>query len=158
MSKGGNTLIYLAGGVTLVYLVSRSFSTFSRLYTVTVGRVRFNDSLSRGSFYSRIFFDVTLNINNPTGFQGRVTGSRLNILYQGRVIGFVQSSSVVDVKANAITPLVVSVGVPVAAIFDDVATALMALAQRRPVSLQITGTVATSAGAINVNQTVGLSY
>lgn len=158
MADNKSKFLWIGGAGLLAYLVYDSFNQFKARYSVAIARVKFNDALSRANFYARIFFDVTLNVNNPSSFQGQIKGVKLDVVYGGRVIGYVQTNNVVSIGANGTTPVVVSVGVPVATIWEDISTALMALAQRKPIILTISGSVYTNAGTINLNERVSVSY
>ena len=156
MRKALGTILPLALiGLGVYYY--QSAKNFANTLLVKFKGAKFNQDLTKGSFFLKVWFDVSLDIINPSNFSATVNGINLLVYYNNTAIARIAKTDQITIEANHTTPLTFQMGVPVQSIFSNVGSAVTAIAAHQKIYIDVKGTVLTNSGTINVNERIPIA-
>lgn len=136
---------------------SKNAGDFAKTMLVKFRGAKFNESLTKGSFFLKVWFDVSIDVVNPSNFTGTVNGINLLVYYNNATIGRISKTDQFTIQANHTTPLTFQLGVPVQTIFSNAGAAITAFATHQKLYVDVRGSVLTNAGTVNVNERIPIS-
>jgi hypothetical protein len=151
------TPLLLAGIAAAAYLTFRQFSGFAKTVTVRLGKIKFNPSATQQTIFTKAVFDVFLIVNNPSNFSGLVQGIKLNISLGGRLLATVNKTDRLTLQSNGETIIPVQVGISTLTLFGNISNAIQQLSGGSPLTFQVTGTVLTNYGQVDINESIRTS-
>lgn len=151
MSKKNTAILpFLLGGGILYWIVSTfTKQTIENVYKFTykLGKVKFNNPLSLKDYYSNLYFDAELLINNPTTTQLTINSVAFDFYYNGDKIGnFISNKSFV-VLPNSTTIKNITIQLNTANLSGGIVTAI----KSKSITINYTGLIKTTGVAIKYN-------
>jgi hypothetical protein len=147
-------IIGVGAVAAFLYYYWDSFKNLVATYKVNISSIKFNSRDTAQSFYLTAFFDVMLKFTNPSNFVGTVSAVNLNILLNNRKVATVNKSISIQIKAKDVTYIPISVGISTLNLYGNVTDAIQQLNNTKSLSFTVQGTVITSGGTIDVNETI----
>jgi hypothetical protein len=154
--KGKATPFLIAGAAAAAYFLFRNAKNFGQTFRATISKVRFNKTETQRAAFLRAFFDVNIEINNPTGLNAKVQAVKLDVLLNKKIIGTVNQTSTIELTRQAKTILPVLVGINTLSLYGTISNAIKAFTSRQPLGFTVVGTILTNYGTINVSEYVNV--
>ena len=153
--KGKNSGLLVGGLVLAGFAMYYShFKDFKNSYRIRFQSATINSEETRKSVYTRLVFNLMLQVVNPTAFTGNLTGLKLKISYSGRFLSEIVLSSKLDLKANSTTSIPLMVSIPTLEIFGTIQNVVAALQNRTGIAIKVEGTAVTNVGTIFINEQI----
>lgn len=146
----GLVLLVAAGAAAWTYY--NSFKDFVRTLVVRLSRVTFDNSRTKGALWLKMFFDVVLNVANPTEFEGTVKAVKLSVTYNDRLLATIDKTENIVIRPRSDTSLTFNVGVNTFSIFSNLADAYTAIQSGKPIVLKVSGVVVTNMGTATIKE------
>jgi LEA14-like dessication related protein len=156
MSKKINQIgAFLLGGGVLYWIVSTfTKQTIENVYKFTykLGKVKFDNSKSAKDYYSNLYFNAELLINNPTPTQLTINSVAFDFYSGGQKIGdFVDNKSFVILpNTTTIKNIVIQINTA------NVTSSLITAIKSKSISIDYVGLIKTTGVAIKYNDTFKL--
>jgi hypothetical protein len=147
--------ILIAGGLFLAWYLYQSQS-FSKFVKARFTGIKFNLSRTQQNIFTQLWFDVGLQIANPTAFTVNLRAVSLDVIYNGKKIGNVEILGEKSLKAFSENSVNVPASVPTFAIFSSVQSAIKAISDKKPIIVNIRGVISTSSGNVEINENLQL--
>ena len=156
MSKKKDLIIPVLLGGGILYWIINTFTkqTIENVYKFTykLGKVKFNNARSLKDYYSNLYFDAELLINNPTTTQLTINSVAFDFYYNGDKIGnFLNDTSFVVAK-DSTTIKNITIQLNTANISSSIITAI----KSKAVTIDYVGLIKTSGLAIKYNDSFKL--
>lgn len=155
--KATTTAVIIGAAVVAGFFLYRAgaFKSFLKTYRVKLGSPSFNKSETASAWYTKVFINVPLLIDNPTSASGTVSAVKLDVGLNGKKVTEISKAGSADIKPNSTSTVNLLVGIPVANVPGLVKIVTQGL-KGSALNLTVSGAIDTSEGLINVNETVQL--
>lgn len=147
MKKGG-VLLLLAVGAGLYWFSSGAQSLAANL-RVRFGNLSFNFDETRRSLFSRLYFNITINIVNPTDRDINLNAAAVKLYYNNKPVAIALREAPFTVSRLGNTDVKLLAAVSTLNIFGTIQEAALTVMNKKPLSFQVEGLV-TGAGNIRV--------
>ena len=147
--------ILIGGGLLLAWYLYQSQS-FSKFVKARFTGIKFNLSRTQQNIFTQLWFDVGLQVMNPTAFTVNLRAVSLDINYNGKKIGNVEILGEKSLKEFSENNFSVPASVPTFSIFSTISSAIKAIQERKPIVVNIKGVISTSGGNVEVNENLQL--
>jgi len=141
--------LLLAGG----YAIYQASKKLSDNFKVSIKKVEFNSKETLRGLWQKLYFNLLLDVLNPSLLSGKVTGISLSVYYNGKAIGSVIKNDPLTIAANATATVNLLVGVPTFDIFKSIKEAVTAFTKGQSVNIQVKGLITTNLGNIKIDET-----
>jgi len=148
------TPLLIAAGAAAVFFLVRNAKNFGQTLRATVAKVSFNLKETQRAAFLKAFFNVNIEISNPSNFSASVQAVKLDLLLGKRVVGNVNQTVKIQIPKEGKTILPVLVGVNTLSLYGNINTAIKSLGSGTPLNFTVVGTVLTNYGTINVSEFV----
>lgn len=146
--------ILIAAAAAGIYFLMRSAKNFGATMRATVQKVSFNLKETQRAAFLRAFFNVNLEITNPSNFSAQIQAIKLDVLMNKRVLGNINQTLKIEIPKEGKTILPVLVGINTLSLYGNINTAIKNLGAGTPLQFTVVGTVLTNYGTINVSEFV----
>ena len=155
--KATTTAIILGAAAIGAFILYKTgaLKSFLKTYRVKLGKPSFNQSETAGSWYSKVFINVPLLLDNPTNLEGTVTAVKLDVGLNGKKVTEIQKSGTAQIKPNSVSTINLLVGIPVTSVPGLVKIVTQGI-KGTSINLTINGAIDTTEGLVNINETVKL--
>jgi len=152
MARGRNTTYLLVGGAILAYILYRqgAFKSFVSTYRLKLGSPSINTSETQQSYYSKLFVNLPLLVENNSSLSGKITGVKLDVLLNGVKAAAVSKSGEAVLAPNSTSTINLLVGIPTLSA-PALITNLIKGVKGSGVVLSVQGAVDTNQGLINID-------
>jgi LEA14-like dessication related protein len=147
--------ILIGGGLLLAWYIYQSQS-FGKFVKARFAGIKFNLSRTQQNIFTQLWFDVGLQIANPTALAVNLRAVSLDVIYNGKKIGNVEILGEKSLKAFSENFVSVPASVPTFAIFSSVQSAIKAIQDKKPIIVNVRGVISTSGGNVEVNENLQL--
>lgn len=148
-----NTInVLLISGAILVAWYIYQGKQFGKYVKARISSLRFDLTRTKQNLFTQIWFNLGLQISNPSQFAVKINAVSLEILYLGKKIGNVEVLGKTDLQPISENSIMLPVSIPTLSIFGTISQAIQAISAGRPIMLQLKGMISTSAGNIEVNE------
>lgn len=131
------------------------FDSFVKTVRVKLGNPSFNSAETRAAWFTKVFINVPLTVVNSTSLDAMVNGVKLNAVYSGQVVATISKTGGAQIAPNSSATFNMLVGIPVSSIPNLLNLVSGGVASGN-FKMNVVGTVDTTAGIINVNETVSV--
>lgn len=145
MKKGTGLLVVAVGAAA--YFILTGAQNVAAALRVRFGRLSFNFDETRRALFIRLYFNVTLNIINPTDRNINLNGVGVRMSYNGSPVGVALRETPFTVQRFGNTDVTLLVGVSTLGIFKTIQDATTAIFNKKPMAFDVEGRV-TGAGNI----------
>ncbi len=140
-------LLLLGAGVYLYYNQAKQFQSS---YTITFHDASFDFDKTSASGFTKLYFKIRFEVNNPTGFVGTLQGAKLNIFYNSKLLGYTVITNPITVTPNGITKVELPVSVPTLSLITSVQEIIDAISNRKSITFNLDGQLQFSIGTLTV--------
>lgn len=152
MKKSGFVFLGLAG-IAAVYWFSRGATNIADSLRVRFSKIGFNFDETRKSLFTRLYFNATVNLVNPTNRDVNIQRVAVGVSYNNKPVGVVYRDNSVTVGKYASTDVSLLVGVSTLNIYRTISDAVSALTSQKPITFNVVGQVVGAGGVqLNFNQ------
>jgi len=144
-------ILLIGGGLALVYYFYNA-QTFGKYVKARFSGLQFDLNRTKANLFTQIWFNVKLQVLNPSNFGVAIKAVSIDILYNGRKIGTVEKLGETLLKPYSENNFEVPAAIPTFSIFGTVQNAINALTNKTPINLNLQGVIVTNSGTVEVNE------
>jgi len=125
---------------------------FGKFVKARFAGIKFNLDKTKKNLFTQLWFDVSLQLSNPTGFTVNLKAVSLDVLYNKKKVGSIEIIGDKELKAYSQNDVTIPAVIPTFSIFSTISSAIQAISNKTPITLQVSGVIVTSAGQVEVNE------
>lgn len=130
---------------------------FGKFVKARLSGIKFNLDKTKKNLFTQLWFDVALQLSNPTAFQVSIKAVSIDILYNKKKVGAIEILGEKELKAYSQNDVVIPAVIPTFSIFATIQSAIEAFKNKTPINLQLVGIIQTSSGAVEINEFVKIA-
>lgn len=142
----------LIGGAAAYF--ANQMNLFKSGLAVRLGKISVNLPETRRALFSKLFLDVNVVIRNAANVQGRITGGKIDVMVNGKIVGSIGNIGATTIQAATETTVPLQVGINTVAIVPTIADLIKVLGKGLTQTVTITGNLITSLGTVTINETM----
>ena len=148
MRKGFGLLILAAAGAW-IYSQSRNFiNTLS----VGLGKISFDWKLTQQQAFMFAVFNVNLLLRNQSAVNASVTGGKIMMFLNDRLVGGVDSIAITRIVENGVTTIPLVAKVSTLNLVPTISNLIAMINTGAPIKFRIQGVINTSVGVFNIDE------
>jgi len=148
MKKGFGLLILAAAGAW-IYSQSRNFiNTLS----VGLGKISFDWRLTQQQAFMFAVFNINLLVKNQSSIGTNVTGGKIMLFLNDRLVGGVDSIALSKIVGNSVTTIPLVAKVSTLNLVPTISNLIAMINTGAPIKFKIQGVINTSVGVFNIDQ------
>jgi LEA14-like dessication related protein len=155
-----NRKLLIAGALIVglgVFKYWDSLAAFGKNLAVRFKTISIDWSKTQSALFTTIYTNLTLFLDNPTDLEATITAINVDVSYQGKKIGNVYKTGTLTIGGKTTNEIKVSLGLNTLGLFSTIPAAITALTSNKPVKVDLSGYVSSSAGNYQFNQTAALN-
>lgn len=137
--------------------IGSQMGQFINHYRVRFSNARLNMTETQRAFFAKVFFNVNLELINPSLLSGELKAVNVQILFENKLLGTVRQSSATKIASKETTTIPLLVGLPTLSIYNSISSAMAMLLGGKPLNLKLVGDVLTDIGNIKVDQQITIA-
>ncbi len=114
MAKGRNTILLIGSAAALAYILYKTgaFKSFVSTYRLKLGKPSVNNAETQASYFTKLFLNLPLQVENNSAFAGKITGVKLDVMLNGVKAAAVSKTGTAEVAPNSTSTINLLVGIP----------------------------------------------
>jgi hypothetical protein len=136
-----------------VFLLT-NLKAFKRGVRARISQVKLNLTESKRTAFTRLVLDVVIAVENPSKVQLRLTGGKLNFLFNNKLVGVVDRIGETYLTANATVFIPVKVQIDTFSFVGSISQIIKLIGTGISQKLTVNGDLTTNVGSVNVNETI----
>lgn len=145
-------LLLLVGAAAYFWLKNQK-EAFAQGFKVAVKDVGFDAQKTLGSLFLKFWFNVKLDVSNPSDATIKATGGTFNLIQNNTVFGTADVRGDVSIPPKQTAPVKFYVGIPVKGGMEIVKTIIARLRDGKSVTLALNGLLSLNVGNVKFNHT-----
>jgi len=142
-------VLFIAAGAAILFSQAKNF-TDKLSYKFNSGKFDYQKSVASG--FKQIFFNISLNLINPTSFTIEVKNISFEILHKGNLIATVNGSQSFQIKSKGSTPINFNLQIATDKIYQVALEMVQEYIKDDFLNLTIDGKIFLSVGSVKINQ------
>jgi LEA14-like dessication related protein len=156
-----NKALLIGAALAVGYFIYTA-KEFAQNVKVRLTGIKFNDNKSKTNFYTQIWFDIGLQVSNPSSFETTLESINLDIYFNRRKVGTVEKFGITRLAPQSENNILIPAVVPVFSLFSTISEAVRIIKatlkrEGEPISLGVKGLIKTSSGSIQIDTTQTVS-
>jgi LEA14-like dessication related protein len=156
-----NKALLIGAALAVGYFIYTA-KEFAQNVKVRLTGIKFNDNKSKQNFYTQIWFDIGLQVSNPSSFETTLESINLDIYFNRRKVGTVEKFGATRLAPQSENNILIPAVVPVFSLFSTISEAVKIIKatlkrEGQPISLGVKGLIKTSSGSIQIDTTQTVS-
>lgn len=147
-------LVIIGAGLAYFY---NQFNVFRTNLQVQFGTISFNLKETQRNLFAKIILNLNLIIKNPSRITGKITGGKLDVIVNGKIVGSVLNIGGTTINAGVDTIAPLQIAINTLAIFPTVSDLIKMVGKGGSQTLQVTGNLLTSFGEIKINEKINFT-
>lgn len=158
MKRGGNTglLIGLGVAAAAAYYFKQQSAQLTDNLRFGIKKVSFDKATTEKNLYLRIFLTVTSTITNSSKLSGRIESGEMQLYFKDKQLTTARLTKPLIVEGEKTMELPISLSFPTLSIFSTVTAAAQYFIKNQKLGLTVRGTLNTSAGVLNIQESITL--
>jgi LEA14-like dessication related protein len=145
-----------AGALALVGLYYSGLLRTAKSLTVSIFGAKYNSSRTQDSIFTKIWFDLKLKVTNPTSRPVTVNETLLDFFVNGKKVGEVRNYDKQTIAPKVYSYLIVPTYFVTLSIFPLVADFLQKVKDKKPLAMEVKGSLNIEGNKINVDEKISL--
>lgn len=125
---------------------------------VSFSQVKFDNGLSSGAGYLKLFFKVTVSVNNPTNGSATLNGLYVTASLNGNDVASVGKNEKITIAPNATTKVYLTVQMSAVKAFGLLTNVYKIIAGKQPINIHLKGTADLNVGRVLIDETVKVEW
>lgn len=151
-----NKAIWIGAALLVGYFIYTA-KEFAQNVKVRLTGIKFNDIKSGKNLYTQLWFDIGLQISNPSSFETTLIAVNLDLFFNGRKVGTVEKYGETKLKPLSENNILVPAVIPTFSLFATIAEAIRILKSafkkdNQPMQIGVKGIVKTTSGSISIDE------
>jgi hypothetical protein len=136
------------------FFVYNQYQTFKTALKVRIGKVAFNLKETQRTLFTKIIIDLNLIVTNGSKLAGMVTGGKIDVYLQDKLIGTVSNIGAIRIEAAADTTIPVQVGIATLSLVNSISDLIKTVGKGLTQTVNVRGNILTSFGTLTINEKV----
>lgn len=124
--------------------------------TAKIKSISIDSAATAAAYYLQIICILRLEVFNTTSAGGTIKSINADIFYNGQAITKITNTTDLLIAANSTNAVALKVAIPSLKIFSTATQVLDAFRNKKPIAVDIVGTIETNYGTIPINQTINI--
>jgi hypothetical protein len=159
MKQGSNNTILIGLGVAAaaaLYFFKQQTAQIGRNLQFGVKKISFDKSTTEKNLYLRIFLTLTAVLTNTSKLGGRIDSGEISLFFKDKQLTSARLTKAIIVDAEKSIEIPISLSFPTLSVFTTITSAVQYFLQNKKISLNLRGTLNTSAGVVNIDENLSL--
>ena len=144
----------LIGGLAAYLWFKNQKDAFAAGFRVGVSDVGFDFKKSLESLFLKLWFNVTLKVENPSDVEVKATGGSFSLSQGATVLGSAVVRGEAAIPAKQSAPIKFYVGIPLKGGVTIVKTIIAKLTRQEPVTMALNGFIELNVGNLKFNKSL----
>jgi hypothetical protein len=159
MKQGSNNTMLIGLGVAAaaaIYFFKQQSAQLGQNLLFGIKKISFDKSTTEKNLYLRIFLTLTAELTNNSKLGGRIDSGEISLYFKDKQLTSARLTKAIIVDAEKSIEIPISLSFPTLSVFTTITSAAQYFLQNKKISLNLRGTLNTSAGVVNIDETLSL--
>jgi len=156
-NKTALTAVGLGIAAVVVYYYKSMTTTLKNL-SVSVFGIKYNSTRTTNSAFTKVWFDLTLKVDNPTNRPVTLSETLLTFYVEGNKAGEVKNFDRFKIDEKRATNITITTYISSLNVVNLVGTIIKFIRDKKPINIQVKGTMNLEGNKVFIDQSVTLDY
>jgi len=150
-----NNILYIGAGAAFIFWMARRGQQFAKTLKIGFKKIpSFNLKRTQQTFFTKIYFNVILLVNNSTDTAGTIKSANIKVSINGKKFGNIEQSTPIAIAPNAVTEIPFLFPISTLNLFSNIIALKQAIVNRTGINLTLEGIAITNVGDIEFKETL----